>query len=157
MGSLIQSFETLNQDSGISFSLTASIGFVFLLICGILLFYKRIKISYNYRLLLAMLAFFFGIIAIGQAFYTQLIQSDLGTVTIFEKGIDTPSQRLSFEDIKDAYIYTDQQKSIVNPEQTIKSEKVLIIEYGDNKQLRLHENDYEVEAIFALMRKMVNQ
>ena len=104
-----------------------------------------------------MLFFFFGLTAFGKAYFTRLTTGKIGPVSLYTEGISTPNGDVALADIEDAFIYTDQQKSLINPNIVQKSARTLCIEKKDGERIFLQERFYPIEVIFAELREQVKQ
>ena len=156
MGELVANFEAIDSSGSNSFVQTIVIGIVLIVLAGGALFLKN-KLNYNYRLLLSMLFFFFGIIAFSKAFFTKLTSAKIGNFEIYEKGIITPDRSIPFSSLVDAYIYNNQQARGMNPNKVSQGKKVLIIEYNTDQKFTLSEDHYPVEEIFEKLKEVVNR
>jgi hypothetical protein len=156
MGELIVSFEAMDTGNDLlwwSALVIAILGFTGTFL---ILFFRLIK-DYNYRLLFAMLLFFVAMIAAGTAFYTHLTASKLGPVRFFTEGLSTPYGSVRYDDIKDAYIETDQERALINPNQINRRTRILIIEERQDKLHLLSEINYPVEEIFRVLKQQVRR
>lgn len=120
-----------------------------------LLFWLGKKIPYNYRTLLAMLCFFFGVIALGNGYFIKMTNTEVGTVKLFENGIETPQGEATYAEIQDAYIYMDKETSFINPSQVVDTKKILLIRLEDKKQLELQGAYYPIQEIFNQIDKQI--
>lgn len=109
----------------------------------------------NRRLLLAMLLFFTVLIAGGTAFFSWLTSYRIDTVTLYSRGLTTPYGTVAYEDIRDAYIRKEEQRSFVNPDIVRSSTRLLIIEERDGKTHVLSEENYALEPIFSTLRQQM--
>jgi hypothetical protein len=154
MGELIVSFSPV--DTGSNALLLGSL--VVALVClatTFLLLYFRWIADYNYRLLVAMLLFFAAIIGGGTAFYTQLTSRKLGPVQFFERGLSTPYGDVPYEQVRDAFIETDEERALINPNQVNRQTRILIIQDRQDRVHLLSEANYPVDDIFQVLKDQV--
>ncbi len=156
MGAVIQVFEATDQSFQNGQYWAIGIAILCIVISVFILFLKK-QISYNYRLLLSMLFFFFATTAAGKAYLDELTRGEQGVITIHEKGIAVPQGTYEYAEIRDAFIYTDQQKSMVNPNLVQKTAKSLMIELNDGKRLQFQEAYYPIREIFDTLKNQVNK
>lgn len=111
----------------------------------------------NRRMLGAMLLFFVFLIAGSTAFFSNLFMRKLGPVTLYENSMETPYGTVAYPDIRNAYIHVDKQPSIVNPNITRRSTRMLIIEERNDKAHVLPEDNYPIEEILARMKEVIRK
>ena len=116
---------------------------------------KALISNRNYRLLTTMLLFFVFLIAGSTAFFSQLFMYKVGPVNITESSITTPYGKVAFEDILNASIQVDKQPSIINPNITRKSTRLLIIEEKDGGTHVLPEENYPIQEILGRMKELI--
>lgn len=113
------------------------------------------KIDQNRRVLGAMLLFFVVIIALGTAAFSVWSIKRTPDVVIYSRYIDTPYGRIPLADIINASIRVEKQTSLVNPEITRKTVKILVIEEKNGKVHALSESNYDINGILNQLRKVV--
>lgn len=117
-------------------------------IAGLIL-WKGKSLTYNYRLLLAMFFFFVGTIASGNGFYLRMSRGALVGFQIYESGIVTGKGTFYYKDFLDAYIFTEQQVSFINPGAIQDQMKVLLIEMDNGRRYSFTEKNYPVDRILS--------
>jgi hypothetical protein len=113
------------------------------------------KLDRNRMLLLAMLAFFAFIIAGGTAFFSWWSARKVGPVSVFADAIETPYGKANFADIRNAFIETETERSLLNANITTASVRLLIIEEKDGRTHVLSETNYPIDAVLAALKKAV--
>lgn len=146
MGELIQIYDAGAPAFFQSLSGMLIIASIFFIGAALILWLGK-KIPYNYRTLLAMLSFFFGAIALGNGYFKKMTNTEVGTVEVYQNGIQTPRGSALFSEMKELFIYVDQEKSFINPTQVIDIRKVLLIRLQDKKQLELQGAYYPIQDI----------
>ncbi len=107
------------------------------------------------NIILAMLLFFLGMIALGTSFFTFWTQKKTGPVIIYVDAIETTYGKSFFRDIKNASITVAGNKSLVNPNQQRGATRLLLIEEHEGKAHVLSEENYKIEAILNKLRGAV--
>lgn len=126
-------------------------------LAGMILLLRRKNggLDRNRTLLLAMLAFFAFIIALGTAFFSWWSARKTGPVTVFTDAIETPYGRAGFADIQNAYLKKESQSSLINPKLVTGSVRLLIIEEKDGHAHVLSEQNYPVEQVMTALKDAV--
>lgn len=148
MGALISRYEPISPNFFQSINAMFLMAIIAFALAGFLL-WKGKSIAYNYRTLLAMLIFFVGTIALGNAFFMKMTRGPLADFEIYENGVVNGNGRFSYESFEDAYLYTEEQPSLINPQAIQQRLKVLIIELKDGERLTFTEKNYPIESILA--------
>ncbi|MEM6380678.1 MAG: hypothetical protein AAF705_21015 [Bacteroidota bacterium] len=156
MGELIQVYEAGAPAFFRSLSGMIIIAAIFI-VGSALIFLLGKKISYNYRTLLAMLSFFFGAIALGNGYFIKMTNTEAGNIELYTNGIQTPQGSAMYSEIKDMYIYVDNEKSLINPTQVIDTKKILLLKLADGKQLELLGAYYPIQEIFNRIEEQVKK
>lgn len=148
MGELISQYQGTSANLFDNVGLMIGIAAIGMGIAGLII-WKAKSLSYNYRLLLAMLFFFAGIIVLGNAFFIKMARGPLANFEIYELGIITGKGSFYYKDFRDAYLYTDRTVSPINPNTVQKQMKVLIIELENGTRENFTEKNYPVEQLLA--------
>lgn len=148
MGALIQTYEPVSP------GFLQSIGAMFLLAllalaAAVLILWRARSLAYNYRTLLAMLCFFGATIALGNGFFMKITRGPIADFAIYEAGVVNGHGSFSYASFRDAYLYTDEQASLVDPQSIQQRLKVLVIELKDDRRMTFTEQHYPVEQILA--------
>ncbi|MCB0559854.1 MAG: hypothetical protein H6573_25400 [Lewinellaceae bacterium] len=109
-------------------------------------------LSHNQNMLAAMLLFFVMLISSGTAFFSWLKIRKTGTVTVYRDAVETPFGKATFSNFKDAYIYADNQPSLVSPGRTVRTTKILVIEERTGKTHAMSEADYPVKEMLPAIK-----
>lgn len=152
MGEIIATFEP--TDSGLqSISIIALIAFIaFGVGAGLLLRQKVSGRSRNTNMLLAMLLFFGSMIALGTFIFNSLTQQRVGTVVVYENGIQLGKTQLGFANIRNATIEQSVQPSLINPGVARDETEILLITDTSGKTRALSADYYPVRQVLATMR-----
>ncbi len=102
--------------------------------------------------LMAMLLFFVGIISLGTFVFNTLAYQRVGTVIVFEDGIELGKHKIVFSDIENATIESTGQTSFINPDILKKTTQILLIYERNGKTHALSSEHYAVEEIMETMR-----
>ena len=156
MGELIQVYEAGAPAFFKSLNGMLVIAVIFFL-GSALIFLLGKKITYNYRTLLAMLSFFFGAIALGNGYFIKMTNTEVGSIELFTNGIQTPQGSAVYSEIKDMYIFVDNEKSFINPTQVIDTKKVLLLKLADGRQLELLGAYYPIQEIFNKIDQQIKK
>lgn len=146
MGELISQYEAVSANFLDNVGAMIGIALIGFGIAALIL-WKGKKITYNYRLLLAMLFFFLGTISLGNGFFVRVSRGPLANFEIHESGLVTGRGTFSFKDLRDAYIYTDKQTSIIDPGSVKRQMRVMILEMDDGSRYSFTERNYPIEQI----------
>lgn len=109
------------------------------------------------NIIIAMLLFFVGMIAVGTSFFTYWTQKKTGPVLIFADAVETSYGKSYFRDVKNASITVAGHKSLVNPNQQRGATRLLLIEEHEGKVHVLSEDNYKIEAILNKLRGAVQE
>ena len=157
MNEALYTFEPVHQQDQLTFWLSVIIALGGLAGTVFLLRKPAASGQRNYRMLGAMLLFFIFLIAGSTAFFSNLFIQKLGPVTLYENSMKTPYGTVAYPDIRNAYIHVDKQPSVVNPNITRKSTRMLIIEERNDKAHVLPQDNYPIEEILARMREVIKK
>lgn len=152
MEQIIQTFQptaTSDQSSfwaGIMVAILALAGMVFLLLR------PAKQGDRNRRLLVAMLSFFVFLIAASTAFFSWWSMEKTGPVHFYAAGIQTPYGKVKFQEIRNAYIHQDKEKSLVNPNVVTRATNILVIEEISGKTHALSEAQYPISQILGRLK-----
>lgn len=124
---------------------------------GLIYLLKRKAANYNQNMLFAMLLFFTFLIASSTAFFTKWSQLKTGKVKLYPNSIETAYGVVTFGQIKKAYLHDNHQSSFINPNVKRKTIKMLIIEEMNGKVHVLSEVDYDINEIFRLLKKTIEE
>lgn len=148
MGALISRYEPMLPNFFQSTNAMFLMTILAFALAGFIL-WKGKTIAYNYRTLLAMLFFFVGTIALGNAFFIKMTHGPIADFEIYENGVINGNGSFSYDAFKDAYLYTDEQASLINPQAIQQRLKVLVIKLKDGDRLTFTEKNYPVESILS--------
>lgn len=101
----------------------------------------------------ALLSFIVGLLGLGMSFFTGWFLYRMQPVTIKDGTIETGFGTYPVEQVKDARIVTDTRRSFVNPNITIGSDRILLIELDPEKSIALPGDKYNLEEILRALRK----
>lgn len=146
MGTLISRYEPVLPNFFQSINAMFLIAIIAFAAAGFML-WKGKSIAYNYRTLLAMLFFFAATIALGNGFFMTMTRGPIADFEVYENGIVNGNGTYAYESLRDAYLYTDEQASLINPQVVQKRLKVLVIELKDGQRLTFTEENYPVEQM----------
>jgi len=110
------------------------------------------RATYNYRMLGAMLLFFCFLIGTGMAVFSWWSTRKISEVRIYADRIETPYGIASFDQIKDARIETERDRSFINPNITTGTYRLLLIEETNGKAHILSEENYELRKIMEKLK-----
>ena len=119
---------------------------------AILLKKKAGGLSHNQNMLAAMLLFFVMMISAGTAFFSWLKVRKTGPVAVYKDAVETPYGKAAFSNFKDAYIYADNQPSLVSPGRSVRTTKILVIEERDGKTHVMSKEDYPVQEMLPAIK-----
>ena len=108
--------------------------------------------SYNQNMLAAMLLFFLMLISSGTAFFSWLKIRKTGPVSIYKDAVETPYGRASFAAIKDAYIHADKEPSLIDPNRSVRTTNMLVIEEKGGKTHVMSEQDYPIKEMLPALK-----
>lgn len=132
------------------------IAFIVSVACGIgtflLLRQKKRGSAKNMNVLIAMLLFFVGMIALGTFVFNGLAYQRIGTVTIYESGIQLGKKQIPFSDLENAKIEEIVETSFINPNSIRENTRVLFIADKSGKTYALSSEHYPVDKIMERMR-----
>jgi len=132
-----------------------TIGLVIALILG-----SRRKVAYEqvkYKNLLLMLGFFVAMISASATFFSWLTTVKLTPVVMRTQDMDTPYGTVAYDDIRNAYFHQDNQKSRLAPDRVVSKTQFLIIDEISKKSHALSQENYDIDAIFATIKKQTGQ
>ena len=109
----------------------------------------------TFRQLGAMLLFFGFLIGAGMSLFSWWTTRKLSPVVLYPDAIETPFGRAEFDQIENAYIKEELQKSFIKPSIPTGSYKVLIIEEIGGKAHALSEENYDLPEIMAKLKEAV--
>jgi len=157
MGAIIATFEP--ADAGMqSISIIALIAFIaFGVGAALLLRQKSSGRARNTNMLLAMLLFFASMIALGTFIFNSLTQQRVGTVIVYENGIQLGKTELRFANIQNATIEASVQPSLLNPGVARDETEILLIADKNRKTWALSEDHYPVREVLATMRAALQE
>jgi len=99
---------------------------------------------------------FFGILIFGTTGLLNFVNSlNLKTVKFYSDNIETPQGRISYDDIRSAYVYVDKPFTITqnNPKTSAsKDRRLLIIEEYNKKTHVLSEENYKIDEILTTLK-----
>lgn len=127
-----------------------------LALAGMLILLKSKSGDQNRRLLGAMLLFFVCTISAGTAFFSWLTMRKIGPVNLYAEAITTPYGKLSFDKIRSIYIKEEQEKSLLKPEGSGKSIRLLVMESKDGKVHVLSDQNYNIQAILGALKEAID-
>lgn len=153
MEETIATFEPISSSGQMVFFLSIILSITGLAGCIWILKKGGDRSNYNRRMLIAMLLFFVFIIGTGTAVFSGLTLRRTGTVTIYESAIATEQRKIPFNEIRSARIIVDKEPSLINPGQSVRTTKLLLIEARDKSSIVLSEADYPVEKILQSLKK----
>lgn len=156
MGELISRYEPILPSFFQSITAMFLLALMAFAAAGMILWRGK-SISYNYRTLLAMLCFFAGTIALGNGFFLKLTRGPLTAFEIYEKGIITGKNTYYYASFEDAFLYTDEQASLINPQAIQQRLKVLVIELKEKDRLTYTEEHYPVESMLVDIKEAYQQ
>ena len=137
------------------------IAFIVFAACGIgtflLLRQKKQGSAKNMNALIAMLLFFVGIIALGTFVFNGLAYQRIGTVTVYEKGIQLGKKQIPFSDLENAKIEEIVQTSFFNPNMVREKTRILFIAEKNGKTYALSSDHYPVDKIMERMRSALQK
>lgn len=137
------------------------IAFLVFAACGLgtflLLRQKASRESKNMNALIAMLLFFIGMIALGTFIFNGLAYQRVGTVTIYENGIQLGNKQINFAKIENAKIEEIVETSFFNPNLVKDKTQVLFIAEKGGKTYALSSEHYPVEKIMERMRSALQE
>ncbi|HKK75093.1 MAG TPA: hypothetical protein VJ953_08485 [Saprospiraceae bacterium] len=148
MGALLSRYEPISINFFQSINAMFFIAITAFVAAGFIL-WKAKSMAYNYRTLVAMLFFFMGTIALGNGFFMKMTRGPIATFEIYERGVVTGVGTYEFKSFRDAYLYTEEQASLINPQAIQQRLKVLVIELENEERINFTEENYPVEAILA--------
>lgn len=157
MNEPLYTFDPTHAQDELTLYLSLFIGLLALVVAILLLRRRSAPEQRNRRLLGAMLAFFIFLIAAGTAFFSGLFMRKIGPVHMYESKMETSYGEVAYPDIRNAYIHVDKQPSMINPNITRRSTRMLVIEEKDGRTHVLPEENYPIEQILGRMREIVNK
>lgn len=157
MNEALYTFEPVHQGDQVTLLLAAVIALGALAGTIFLLRKPAASGQRNYQILGAMLLFFVFLIAASTAFFSGLFMRKMGPVTLYKNSMETPYGVIAYPDISNAYIYVDKQPSIVNPNITRRSSRMLIIEEKNDKAHVFPEANYPIEEMLARMKEVIRK
>lgn len=157
MNEALYTFDPTHQEDQTNFLLALFVALFALIGLVMLLRKPGVQEQRNRRLLGAMLLFFVFLIAGSTAFFSNLFMRKLGTVKLYATAIETPYGTVAYREINKAYIHLDKQPSIINPNITRRSTRLLIIEEKDGDTHVLPEENYPIQEILGRMRELVKE
>lgn len=110
----------------------------------------------NRRLLGAMLLFFVCTISAGTAFFSWLTMRKIGPVNLYADAITTPYGKLSFDKIRSIYIKEEREKSLLKPEGSSESIRLLVLESREGKVHVLSDKNYNIQAILGSLKETID-
>ena len=79
----------------------------------------------------------------------KITRGPIADFAIYEGGVVNAHGSFSYANFRDAYLYTDEQASLVDPQTIQQRMKVLVIELRDDRRITFTEQHYPVESILA--------
>lgn len=128
-----------------------------LLATVVLLRRKTTRDNRTRTLLLAMLFFFAFLIASSTAFFSWLSARRTGPVMIYAEAIETPYGRVSFDNIRNASIEEEKERSLINQNIIKKTTRLLVIEEKNGKAHVLSEQNYPIQQILGELKAAVKK
>lgn len=113
--------------------------------------------NYNQRMLIAMLLFFAALIGGSTTFFSGMKLRKTGPVHFYESSLETPYGKVEYASIKDARIMADKTTSFINPNQSTRTTRLLMIEEKTGKAHVLSEEDYDIQIIFRELQAKVRE
>jgi hypothetical protein len=110
---------------------------------------------YRRRTLSAMLLFFVFLLAAGTVGFSWLTMRKIGPVRIYADAVRTPYGLAVFENIRNAAIQTEQDRSRVNPTFVRKEYRFLVIEEYSGKTHVLSEENFDLPQVLNALRQAV--
>jgi len=140
-------------------NLWIGLGIMLIILCfGAAVFLFRYqRLSSKMRATLAMLFFFFGLLATGTTVFSYLGQAKLDPVKIYSDRITTTYGTAQFSDIQNARIIKDQDRSLINQDIVRRETALLYIEEKGGKVHVLSAEQYPVEDILQRMRELIKK
>ena len=157
MEEILMRFEPLKDSSGIGIWAGVVAGVVGLGLSAWLFLKKEEGKDRQRNIIIAMLLFFLGMIALGTSFFSSWTQRKTGPVTLYTDAIETTFGKSYFSDIKNASITIAGNKSLINPNQQRGATRLLLIEEHGGKAHVLSEENYKIEAILNKLRGAVQE
>lgn len=158
MDKLLYTFEPVK--SGFNFTIWVALILMACAVAGMVFLLKKksTEISYNMRMLGAMLLFFVAIISASTAFFSFWASSRTTTVKIYKKSVETDRGRVTFKNLKGAYINADKGSSGgLMPSTKRDTTKLLIIEEKTGRTHVLSSYNYNVMKIVRLLQPMIKK
>lgn len=153
----LYTFEAVHDSNHLSFLI--ALLFAIIALGGLIALLRRkvARENHNRNMLLALLTFFVFLIAASTAFFSWLAAKKIGTVAIYPDAIETSYGRAAFEHIRNAGFKDDKQPSLINPNISRKTTKLLIIEESDGKTHVLSEENYEIPKIWNKLKEAMEK
>lgn len=127
-----------------------------LALAGMLRLLKHKSGEQNRRLLGAMLLFFACTISVGTAFFSWLTMRKIGPVSLYRDAITTPYGKLDFDKIRSIYIKEEREKTLLKPDGSGKSTRLLVLESKDGKVHVLSDQNYNIQAILGTLKETID-
>lgn len=121
---------------------------------------SRVKVKQeqrHYKNIFSMLAFFVMLICGGATFFTWLTTVKLTPVVMRAQDMDTPYGTVEYTNIRNAYYHQDKQTARYAEDKVIRETQFLIIDEINRKSHALSEENYDIDEIFATLKKQVKK
>ena len=116
---------------------------------------KRNYQEKNKQMLIAMLLFFVFLISISTTFFSFWAHLKIGPVRIEANAIETAYGKTAFKDIKKITFHESNQPSMINPNISRNSVRILLIEERSGKIHALSEENYNINSIMQKLNKAI--
>lgn len=156
MGATIEIFNPISDGGFNTFIISTAVALVAL---GIFVWHFKkggSRENYNMRMLISMLLFFTFAISGSTAVLSSMKYKKTSPVSIYENGLETTYGSVEFKEIKNASIIADKSPSYVNPNQSTRITRLLIIEEKSGKTHVLSEEDYPIQDILRTMKNAMS-
>ncbi len=147
-------FEPIRTGNYYNFIISLVVAFIALVFLLFNLKKKGTPTRKGYRQLFSLLSFFVLIIAVVTAFFSFWAAQKFTPVKVFQDAIETGYGNADFNNIVKVYIHNDQQKSRLTRELEGEITRILIIEESDRKTHALSEENYQIDSLFSVLRRL---
>jgi len=153
MGNTLFTYEPLKSGLDSYFYLALALAFGLLLLA---LYLQNKEVKYeqrNMRNLVVMMCLFGVMMSTGVIVFSWFNNNRIGTVKVYEKGIDTSTKQVLYKDISRIYLEEIPQSSHISPQIIIDTAMMLVVEEMNGKTHLFTDEFYPIKEMVVTMNE----
>ena len=113
--------------------------------------------TYTSNSILAMLAFFVGLMAFGTAFFSGWSLRKQGKVVLYKEGIQLGADEIPYGEIRKIYFKQDKSASVFQAQATTRTVTFLVIEQEGGKTHAISEQQFPIGEIMSSINEITKK